>query len=146
MRIISIVLKEIKCVKEDISFNLATLISPLLFLLAFSLMLSSGVMIPVQTYPGAESSSFLKSMEHYQTPDGTAYFELHAAPENISPTNAESNLIVVEREPSFNGERITGELTHYLNDVNANMTKNFRNRLSGAVVNYVEELRPNGKF
>lgn len=144
MRIISIVLKEIKCVKEDISFNLATLISPLLFLLAFSLMLSSGVMIPVQTYPGAGSSNFLKSMAHYRTPDGTAYFELHAATENVPPTNAESNLIVVEREPSFNGERITGKLTHYLNDVNANMTKNFRNRLSGAVVNYVEELRPDG--
>ena len=37
MRIISIISKELKCVKEDISFNLATLISPLLFLLAFSM-------------------------------------------------------------------------------------------------------------
>ena len=79
MRIISIISKELKCVKEDISFNLATLISPLLFLLAFSLMLSSGILIPVQTYPGSDSSDFLKSMENYHAPDGTAYFELHTA-------------------------------------------------------------------
>lgn len=144
MRIISIISKELKCVKEDISFNLATLISPLLFLLAFSLMLSSGILIPVQTYPGSDSSDFLKSMENYHAPDGTAYFELHTAAEKVPPTNAESNLIVIEQEPSVNGELIIGEITHYINDVNENMTKNFRNRLSGAIVNYVENLRPSG--
>ena len=144
MRIISIISKELKCVKEDISFNLATLISPLLFLLAFSLMLSSGILIPVQTYPGSDSSDFLKSMENYHAPDGTAYFELHTATEKVPPTNAESNLIVIEQEPSVNGGLITGEITHYINDVNENMTKNFRNRLSGAIVNYVEDLRSSG--
>ena len=144
MRIISIISKELKCVKEDISFNLATLISPLLFLLAFSLMLSSGILIPVQTYPGSDSSDFLKSMENYHAPDGTAYFELHTAAEKLPPTNAESNLIVIEQEPSVNGDLIIGEITHYINDVNENMTKNFRNRLSGAIVNYVENLRPSG--
>lgn len=144
MRIITIISKELKCVKEDISFNLATLISPLLFLLAFSLMLSAGILLPVQTYPNTESSDFLTAMENYKAPDGTAYLELHSAKEKVPPTNAESDLIVVEQEPSIRDNVITGKITHYLNDVNENTTKNFRNRLDGAIVNYIDTLRDGG--
>ena len=144
MRIAAIAVKELKCVKEDLSFNLATLVSPLLFLLAFFLMLSSGILIPAQVWPGTDSSAFLRSMEDFRAPDGTAYLELRPAEENVPPTNAESNLIAVEQEPEANGGLITGRIIHYLNDVNENMTKNFRNRLSGAIVDYIEELRPGG--
>ena len=142
MRIAAIAVKELKCVKEDLSFNLATLVSPLLFLLAFFLMLSSGILIPAQVWPGTDSSAFLRSMEDFRAPDGTAYLELRPAEENVPPTNAESNLIAVEQEPEADGGIITGRIIHYLNDVNENMTKNFRNRLSGAIVDYIEELRP----
>ncbi|HBF0312731.1 TPA: ABC transporter permease [Clostridioides difficile] len=144
MRIISIISKELKCVREDISFNLATLISPLLFLIAFSLMLSGGILLPVQTYPYTQSSAFLDSMENYKAPDGTAYFELHPAKQKVPPTNAESDLIVVEQEPSIKDNIITGKITHYLNDVNENTTKNFRNRLDGALVNYIDTFRSGG--
>lgn len=146
MRIITIISKELKCLKEDISFNLATLISPLLFLVAFSLMLSAGILLPVQTYPNTESSDFLAAMENYKAPDGTAYMELHPVEEKVPPTNAESDLIVVEQEPSIKDNVITGKITHYLNDVNENTTKNFRNRLDGAVVNYINTLRDGGNI
>ena len=130
--------------RGDLPFHLAALISPLLFLLAFSLMLSSGILLPVQTYPGTGDSAFLRHLEEFRAPDGTAYLELSPAAEDAPPTCAESDLIVVRREPAVQGGVIGGEIVHYLNDVNENMTKNFRNRLSGALVSYVETLRAGG--
>lgn len=143
MRLFRIISKELKCVKEDISFNLVTILSPLLFLFAFSLMLSGGIMLPVQSY-SAQNSRFLEAMESYKAPDGTPYMELQPAAEAVPPTNAESNLIVIEQEPIADNGKITGKIIHYLNDVNENMTKNFRNRLDGALVSYIESLRSGG--
>jgi ABC-2 type transport system permease protein len=144
MRVFRIISKELKCIKEDISFNLVTILSPLLFLFAFWLMLSGGIMLPVQVYPDTQSSDFLKTMESYQAPDGTPYMELQPAAEAVPPTNAESNLIVIDQEPSFKNGEITGNIVHYINDVNENMTKNFRNRLDGALVSYIDSLRNGG--
>lgn len=146
MRLLQIIKKELKCVKEDISFNLVTIISPLLFLFAFSLMLSGGITIPVQVYPSTETSGFLSAAENYRAPDGTPYLELQVASEAAPPTNAESNLVVVNQEPDSDDGVIVGEITHYINDVNENMTKNFRNRLDGTLVHYIEQLRGSGNI
>jgi len=146
MRLLRIIRKELKCIKEDISFNLVTVLSPLLFLLAFWLMLSGGITLPVQVYSDAQSSDFLKTMESYTAPDGTPYMELQSADEAVPPTNAESDLIVVEQEPSITDGVITGKIVHYINDVNENMTKNFRNRLDGALVSYIESARNGGNI
>ncbi len=144
MRILRFIAKELKCVKEDISFNSVTILSPLLFLFAFSLMLSGGIMLPVQVYPDTQSSNFHEAMENYKAPDGTPYMELQPAAEAVPPTNAESNLIVIKQEPSLKNGQISGRIVHYLNDVNENMTKNFRNRLDGALVSYIDSLRNGG--
>jgi ABC-2 type transport system permease protein len=101
-------------------------------------------MLPVQVYPDTQSSGFLKTMDSYQAPDGTPYMELQPAAEAVPPTNAESNLIVIEQEPSLENGEITGNIVHYINDVNENMTKNFRNRLDGALVSYIDSLRNGG--
>jgi ABC-2 type transport system permease protein len=144
MRLFRIIAKELKCVKEDLSFNLVTILSPLLFLFAFSLMLSGGITLPVQVYPDTQHSDFFKTMESYKAPDETPYMELQPAAEAVPPTNAESNLVVIEQEPYLKGSVITGKILHYLNDVNENMTKNFRNRVDGALVSYIESLRSGG--
>ena len=144
MRLWPIISKELKCVKEDVSFNLATLISPLLFLLAFSLMLQAGILLPVEVYPAPSESRFLSQMADYRAPDQTAYFALHPSDDKLPPTNAQSDLIVVEQEPALEGELITGSIIHYLNDVNQNTTKNFRNRLDGALVEYIGAMRAGG--
>mgnify|MGYP000659445324 CR=1 FL=1 len=41
--------------------------------------------------------------------DKPMFRELHTAAEKVPPTNAESNLIVIEQEPSVNGDLIIGE-------------------------------------
>lgn len=144
MRVLQIIIKELRCVKEDISFNLVTVISPLLFLIAFVLMLSGGIKLPVQVYPDIQTSPFLEAMESYSAPDKTPYMELQQAFVDVPPSNADSNLIVIKEEPTLKNDIISGGIVHYLNDVNENMTKNFRNRLDGALVNYIEFLRTEG--
>ena len=62
MRLRAIIMKELRAVREDPSFHLAALVSPLLFLLAFSLMLSSGIVLPLATYPDAGESAFLQGV------------------------------------------------------------------------------------
>jgi ABC-2 type transport system permease protein len=144
VRITRIVAKELKCVREDPSFNFVTVLSPLLFLFAFWLMLSGGITLPVQVYPSPQTSDFLTAMENHKSPDGTPYMELQPAAEAVPPTNAESDLVVIDREPSSENDAITGKIVHYINDVNENMTKNFRNRISGALVSYIDSLRDGG--
>lgn len=41
-------------------------------------------------------------------------------------------------------EGATGKIVHLVNDVNSNMTKNYANRLTGALVNYVDVGRSSG--
>lgn len=101
-------------------------------------------MLPAQVYPNVQSSAFLETMENYTAPDGTPYLELHPATEDTPPTNAESDLIVIEQEPTARNGVIEGSIVHYLNDVNENMTKNFRNRLDSALVSYIEAERVGG--
>ena len=51
MGTLRIIGKELASVKENVPFNLATVVSPLLFLLAFAVMVSGGITIPVETQP-----------------------------------------------------------------------------------------------
>ena len=144
MRLRAMMMKELRSVREDPSFHLAALVSPLLFLLAFSLMLSSGIVLPLSTYPDAEDSAFLQSVAAYRAPDGTPYFSLSPAAAAVPRSDAESDLLVVVQEPKVVGGVLSGELIHYVNDVNENMTKNYRNRVDGAVVQAIDALRDGG--
>ena len=59
MSVFWIIGKELASVKENVPFNLATIVSPLLFLLAFAVMVSGGITIPVETQPEASESALL---------------------------------------------------------------------------------------
>ena len=113
MRLRAIIMKELRAVRKDPSFHLAALVSPLLFLLAFSLMLSSGIVLP-------------------------------PASADVPRSDAENDLLVVVQEPQLENGVLSGELIHYVNDVNENMTKNYRNRVDGAVRQAIDALREDG--
>ena len=144
MRLCAIIMKEWRAVREDLSFHLAALVSPLLFLLAFSLMLSSGIVLPLAIYPDAAESPFLQTVAAYHAPDGTPYLALSTASADAPRSDAENDLLVVAQEPQLTDGVLSGQLTHYVNDVNENMTKNYRNRIDGAVVAAIDELRDGG--
>ena len=144
MRLWAIIMKELRAVREDPSFHLAALVSPLLFLLAFSLMLSSGIVLPLATYPDAGESAFLQGVADYRAPDGTPYLSLSPAAADVPRSDAENDLLVVVQEPQLENGVLSGELIHYVNDVNENMTKNYRNRVDGAVRQTIDALRADG--
>lgn len=144
MRLRAIIMKELRAVREDPSFHLAALVSPLLFLLAFSLMLSSGIVLPLATYPDAGESAFLQGVADYRAPDGTPYLSLSPAAADVPRSDAENDLLVVVQEPQLENGVLSGELIHYVNDVNENMTKNYRNRVDGAVRQTIDALRADG--
>lgn len=144
MRLRAIIMKELRAVREDPSFHLAALVSPLLFLLAFSLMLSSGIVLPLATYPDAGESAFLQGVADYRAPDGTPYLSLSPAAADVPRSDAENDLLVVVQEPQLENGVLSGELIHYVNDVNENMTKNYRNRVDGAVRQAIDALRDGG--
>lgn len=139
MALLSIIAKELKNVCENLPFNAATILSPLLFLFAFTVMVSGGITLPVETQPDQSASRFLSSVANFRAPDGTAYLELETAPSAGEPDGRSADRYVIEKEPTITKAGHEGRITHVINDVNANMTKNYANRLTGAVVNYLNE-------
>ena len=144
MGTLRIIGKELASVKENVPFNLATVISPLLFLFAFAVMVSGGITIPVETQPEASESAFLQATAEYRAPDGTPYLELEAAPAEGVPDGRSADRYIVASEPAVSEGSATGEIVHLVNDVNSNMTKNYANRLTGALVDYIDANKESG--
>ena len=144
MGTLRIIGKELTSIKENVPFNLATVISPLLFLFAFAVMVSGGITIPVETQPAPSESAFLQATASYHAPDKTPYLELETAPAEGAIDGRSADRYIVEDEPSVDGQGATGTVVHLVNDVNSNMTKNYANRLTGALVDYVDANRDAG--
>lgn len=68
----------------------------------------------------------------------------HLAAADVPRSDAENDLLVVVQEPQLENGVLSGELIHYVNDVNENMTKNYRNRVDGAVRQAIDALRADG--
>lgn len=45
--------------------------------------------------------------------------------------------ITVTEDPVYKDQILSGNITHYINDVNQNTLKNSRNRIDGALVNFI---------
>lgn len=131
-----VIKKELLSVKANLPFNLVTVLSPILFFLMFALMLAQDISLPVVVHPGPDQSELSEHIAGFSTPGGTPYFTTVVSPEPLERTGY-ANKIEVEEEPGLAGGIITGRIVQYFEDVNSNMTKNFRNRLTGAVSSYL---------
>lgn len=90
--------RELASIKENVPFNLATVISPLLFLLAFTVMVSGGITIPVETQAAVSESTFLQSAAEFRAPDGTPYLELETAPAEGAPDGRSADRYIIVNE------------------------------------------------
>ncbi|AWA44197.1 hypothetical protein DBV13_09440 [Trueperella pyogenes] len=68
---LAIITKELRNIKENLPFNAATILSPLLFLFAFTVMVSGGITLPAGNTPPVTQSPFLQSVSDFRAPDGT---------------------------------------------------------------------------
>lgn len=144
-RLLLIIKKELLCIRENKVFNIVTVLSPLLFLTAFTFMLSDGVSFPFNISAADEQTAFIQSAESFAAPNGICYMELIPSDADIS-REASRDAIAVLQDPLLKGETLSGEIVHYINDVNQNTLKNSRNRIDGALVNYINQTRSHGNI
>ncbi len=145
MRMAYMIKKELRCSRENISFHFVSIISPLLFILAFTLMLSGGITLPLQVQADNNVDGFGKFLENYKTPSGEYYFAINTIDHDERPADVKNNFLKINQDLRVENEKISGEITLYINDANANMTKNYRNRIDGAVLEYIN-LKQNNKI
>ena len=138
-----IVRKELLCIRENPLFHLVAVLSPLFFLAVFTFMLSDGVSFPFHVSPADRDTAFLRSAETFAAPNGIGYLELVETPGDLSRTSHYDALAVAE-DPVYEDGALHGTLIHYINDVDQNALKNSRNRVDGALVHYIEQVRPTG--
>ena len=137
--------KELICTKENIIFNLATIASPLFFLAVFTFMLSDGVSFPFNIVPADETTSFICSAAEFTAPNGINYMEFVKTDADISQ-EATHDALSVEEDLYYEDGVLHGKIVHYINDVNQNTLKNSRNRIDGALVNFINNTRTSGNI
>lgn len=139
MRLPAMLKKELLCSRENISFHLVSLVSPLLFILAFTLMLSGGITFPLQVHGGSYSGAFETFLTTYSSPSGEAYFDITRSSGILDGAQMRNNVLDIRRDLVVADDKVTGDLVLQINDANENMTKNYRNRLHGALLEYVND-------
>lgn len=137
MRMLYMLRKELRCSRENISFHLVSILSPLLFVFAFTLMLSGGITFPLQVQADKNADGFTDFLESYCSPSGENYFKIEKIANEETTVNLSNNFLRINKDLSIEDKRISGEMTLYINDANANMTKNYRNRIHGALLEYL---------
>lgn len=110
MRIAYMIKKEIVCSKENISFHLVSVISPLLFVFAFTLMLSEGITFPLKVYSPNSGIDFQKQLENYKSPFGENYFEVNGINNEKEIRNANDNILEIARELKTERSKVSGKL------------------------------------
>lgn len=145
LRLLLIIKKELLCIRENKIFNLATVASPLFFLAAFTFMLSDGVSFPFNISSSDEQTAFIQSAKDFAAPNGINYMEFIPQDTDISMETSHDAITITE-DPSYKDQILSGSITHYINDVNQNTLKNSRNRIDGALVNFINRTRNTGNI
>ena len=132
MRCLILVGAELRQVRSALPYTLLTILSPVMFMALFMLMVRGDITLPLTVHPGPDRSEFAQVLATNRAPGNPPYLQVE--PGTADPPRGEStDLVVIAAEPTARDGRPSGTIVHYVNDVNTNMTKNFRNRLTGAV-------------
>lgn len=103
-----------------------------MFLLFWMLALAQEITLPVTLQNGDTDPVFARHLRSYHTPDGIRYFAVSEEPQR------RRNVILIVEPIQVRSDGIAGILGHDLKSIDRNMTKNYRNRFTGAVTSYVE--------
>lgn len=132
MRLLTLVATELRHTRANVAYMGLTVIAPIAFMALFVFLLGGDITSPVGAHPGPDRSGFAQVMDTNRAPGNVPYFAVTPQPDS-PPAGEDPNLVVLTTEPAAHDGRVTGELTHWFNDVNTNMTKNYRNRVTSAV-------------
>lgn len=132
MRFATLVSTDLRQTRANLAFLGLTVIAPIAFMALFVFLLSGDITSPISANPGPDQSRFVEVLATNSSPSEVPYFKVTPAADT-PPTGESPNLVVIGVEPAASDGQISGQITHWFNDVNTNMTKNYRNRVTGAI-------------
>jgi ABC-2 type transport system permease protein len=132
-RLYLIIKKELNDVRESLPFYVIVTLVPVVFMLLWTVLLTEEIALPV-TLAGVQTDPNLANhLRSYATPGGIRYFKV------TSEENPSENKITIKKALTSVDGILTGEITHEFRSIDVNMTKNYRNRLTGAVLTYIDK-------
>jgi ABC-2 type transport system permease protein len=123
---------EILTARSSLPFHIIALLSPILFFIVFAGQLGNDISFPVSF--SSTRTPFYESIEDYKSPAGTPYYKIDDNYRSISITETKPLEVV--------NNKLSGSITQRIESIDKNITKNYRNRLTGAVSNYFYTVFP----
>ena len=125
-RLLFIIKTEILTTRSSLPFHIIALLSPILFFLVFAGQLDNDISFPISF--NTTDTPFYESIDDYRSPAGTPYYELDNDNKSISVSETERLEVI--------NNRLSGSINQKIGSIDKNITKNYRNRLTGALSNY----------
>ena len=125
-RLLFIIKTEILTTRSSLPFHIIALLSPILFFLVFAGQLDNDISFPISF--NTTDTPFYKSIDDYRSPAGTPYYELDNDNKSISVSETERLEVI--------NNRLSGSINQKIGSIDKNITKNYRNRLTGAISNF----------
>lgn len=125
-RLLFIIKTEILTTRSSLPFHIIALLSPILFFIVFAGQLDNDISFPISF--NATDTPFYESIDDYRSPAGTPYYEIGKEQNPISITELKQIEVI--------DEKFSGVLNQKIESIDKNITKNYRNRLTGAVSKY----------
>jgi ABC-2 type transport system permease protein len=131
--------KELLAVGSSLPFHLIVLVMPIMFLTFWVLALGQDITLPVGFDNQVSDEAFTQHLRSFSNPNGVPYFRVQDdGPDRMSVIHVTAPIRQSETA-------IEGDLELEIRSIDRNMTKNYRNRLTGAVTSYVESRFLNGQ-
>ncbi len=131
-RLLFIIKTEILATRSSLPFHIIALLSPILFLLIFAGQLDKDISFPINF--DAADTPFYRSIENYRSPAGTPYYEID--------NDSRSILVTETKQLKVIDNKLSGSISQRIGSIDKNVTKNYRNRLTGALSNYFYNMFP----
>jgi len=125
-RLLFMIKTSILATGSSLPFHVIALLSPILFFLVFAGQLDKDISFPINF--NTTDTPFYQSIDNYRSPAGTPYYE---------QDNNCTFIFVTETEPlKVINNKLSGSINQKIESIDKNITKNYRNRLTGALSNF----------
>jgi len=126
-RLLFMIKTEMLETRSSLPFHMIALLSPILFFLVFAGQLDKDISFPIRF--NTTNTPFYQSIDHYRSPAGTPYYN--------EQDNNRNFIFLTETEPlKVENNKLSGSINQKIESIDKNITKNYRNRLTGAISNY----------
>ncbi len=125
-RLLFMIKTEMLAARSSLPFHIIALLSPILFFLVFAGQLDKDISFPIHF--NTTDTPFYQSIDDYRSPAETPYYE--------QDNNCISICVTETEQLKVENNKLSGSINQKIESIDKNITKNYRNRLTGAISNY----------